>query len=71
MIKHTNNALLLACCRHARLAEEDLITTEKRAAWCFMEKRVSWRVLSGLSSYWPDGRGRKATLHDGETRFVH
>lgn len=38
-------------------SQEDLITTEKRAAWCFMEKQVNWRVLSELRSHRPDDGG--------------
>lgn len=44
----------------------DLITTEKRAAWCCTEKQVSWRVLSDLGSFWPNGGGGKAIRRGGE-----
>lgn len=51
-------------------SQEDLITTEKRAAWCFMEKQVNWRVPSELGSHRPDGGGGKAIRRGGERRFV-
>ncbi len=47
----------------------DLITTEKRAAWCFMEKQVNWRALSELGSQRPDGGGGKAIRHGEERRW--
>lgn len=39
----------------ALASQGDLITAEKRAAPCFMEKQVKWRVLSELRSQRPDG----------------
>lgn len=40
----------------ALASQGDLITAEKRAAPCLMEKQVKWRVLSELRSQRPDAR---------------